>query len=58
VRARPSSSPPELAAAKTPGPKNRLQRQIDTTDRRIDQLVYHLYGLTEEETKIVQEATQ
>ncbi len=33
-----------------------LQRQIDATDRQIDQLVYELYGLTEEEIKIVEEA--
>ncbi len=32
-----------------------IQRQIDATDRQIDQLVYELYGLTEEETKIVEE---
>ena len=31
-----------------------LQRQIDTTDRQIDALVYELYGLTEEEIKIVE----
>ena len=27
--------------------------QIDTTDKQIDKLVYELYGLTEEEIKIV-----
>lgn len=31
------------------------QRQIDATDRRIDQLVYELYGLTEEEIRMVAE---
>jgi len=31
-----------------------LQRQIDATDRKIDELVYQLYGLTEEEIKIVE----
>jgi len=35
-----------------------LQRQIDATDRQIDRLVYELYGLTEEEIKIVEEGTQ
>ncbi len=30
------------------------QRQIDATDRQIDTLVYELYGLTEEEIKIVE----
>ena len=34
-----------------------LQHQIDQTDREIDQLVYELYGLTEEEIKIVEEST-
>ena len=36
--------------------KIRLQREIDFTDRQLDQLVYELYGLTEEEIKIVEEA--
>jgi hypothetical protein len=31
-----------------------LQRQIEATDQQIDQLVYELYGLTEEEIKIVE----
>ncbi|MEW6216587.1 MAG: TaqI-like C-terminal specificity domain-containing protein [Candidatus Bipolaricaulota bacterium] len=43
----------ELAAAKTAHEKTTLQRQITATDRQIDQLVYALYGLTEEEIKIV-----
>ncbi|MHB8846309.1 MAG: hypothetical protein ACYC7L_16365 [Nitrospirota bacterium] len=34
--------------------KTALQRQIDATDRQIDQLVYELYGLTEDEIKIVE----
>jgi len=45
----------QLAGAKTPDEKTRLQRQIDTTDHEIDQLVYELYGLTEDEIKIVEE---
>jgi len=48
----------ELAAAKTPDAKTRLQRQIDATNHLIDQLVYELYGLTEEEIKVVEEATR
>ncbi len=35
----------------------RLQRQIDATDQEIDRLVYDLYGLTEEEIKIVEAAS-
>ena len=34
--------------------KTALQRQIDATDRQIDQLVYELYGLTVEEIEIVE----
>ena len=33
------------------------QRQIDTTDRQIDRLAYELYGLTDDEIRIVEEAT-
>lgn len=33
-----------------------LQSQINQNDREIDQLVYRLYGLTEEEIKIVEES--
>jgi hypothetical protein len=38
--------------------KTALQRQIDATDRQIDQLVYELYGLTDEEIRIVEESSQ
>jgi hypothetical protein len=31
------------------------QRQIDATDREIDRLVYELYGLTDDEIKIIEE---
>ena len=48
----------DLPAAKTAHDKTLLQRQIDTTDKQIDQLVYELYGLSEEEIMIVQEATE
>jgi len=44
----------DLAAAKTAHDKTLLQRQIEATDKQIDQLVYELYGLTEEEIKIVE----
>ncbi len=33
---------------------NQLQAQIDATDKEIDQMVYQLYGLTEEEIGIVE----
>lgn len=44
----------QLKVAKTDHEKTSLQRQIDVTDRQIDQLVYELYGLTEDEIKIVE----
>ncbi len=46
----------QLAVAKTTHDTTVLHRQIDTTDRQIDRLVYELYGLTEEEIKIVEES--
>ena len=42
------------AAAKDPRTREQLQRRIDATDVQIDRLVYELYGLTEEEIKIVE----
>jgi type I restriction-modification system DNA methylase subunit len=45
----------KLTAAKVPDEKTNLQRQITTTDNQIDNLVYNLYGLTEEEIRIVEE---
>lgn len=47
----------QLAAANIPDDKTRLQRQIEATDRQIDQLVYELYGLAEDEIKLVEELT-
>ncbi len=44
----------QLAAAKIGHDKTALQRQIEATDKQIDQLVYELYGLSEEEIKIVE----
>ncbi|MCX5776471.1 MAG: N-6 DNA methylase [Candidatus Firestonebacteria bacterium] len=34
--------------------KDQIQRQIDQTDKEIDELVYKLYGITEEEKKIIE----
>jgi len=41
----------------TPQEQEQLRREIEATDRQIDQLVYQLYGLTDEEIKIVEEST-
>jgi len=46
----------QLAATNTGHEKTALQRQIDGTDRQIDQLVYELYGLTDDEIAIVEGA--
>jgi len=43
-----------LAEEKVPHEKAALQRQIELTDRQIDALVYELYGLTDEEIKVVE----
>ncbi|MBD3177770.1 MAG: restriction endonuclease subunit M, partial [Armatimonadia bacterium] len=47
-----------LHDAKTKHDREIIQRQIDATDRQIDQLVYELYELTDEEIAIVEEATE
>jgi adenine-specific DNA-methyltransferase len=44
----------QLKEARTPHEQTGLQRQIEATDGQIDALVYELYGLTEEEIKIVE----
>jgi hypothetical protein len=31
-----------------------MQREIDKTDRNIDDFVYKLYGITDEEKKIIE----
>jgi len=38
----------------TPFKQEQLEREITATDAQIDRLVYDLYGLTEEEIKIVE----
>jgi type I restriction-modification system DNA methylase subunit len=43
-----------LAKAKTPQEKESLERQIQEIDSSIDSLVYDLYGLNEEEIKILE----
>jgi hypothetical protein len=43
-----------LAAAHNPREADRLTREVESTDQAIDALVYELYGLTDEEIKIVE----
>ena len=47
----------KLQTLKTDHERTALQRQIEATDREIDRLVYELYDLTDEEIRIVEEAT-
>ena len=42
------------SSAKSEAQRRTIQRQIDATDAEIDRLVYDLYGLTKEETAIVE----
>jgi len=46
------------AAVKTPNEQERLEREIKATDEAIDKLVYELYGLTEEEIRVVEGGEQ
>ena len=47
----------QLRSARTDHQRVVLRRQIEVTDQEIDRLVYELYGLTDEEIRIVEEAT-
>lgn len=44
----------QLPAARSAHDKTLIQRQMDTTDKRIDALVYELYGLTDAEIRLVE----
>lgn len=46
----------QLAKASVPQTKTVLKRQIEATNRQIDELVYQLYGLTGEEIDIVEKS--
>lgn len=52
------TSKKQLQQAKTESDKNYLERKCEQLDKEIDQLVYQLYGLTEEEIKIVEESVK
>ena len=43
-----------LRNIKTDHEKNSLQRQIDAIDQQINQIVYELYGLTQDEIRVVE----
>lgn len=46
----------QLASAKGEAQRAALQRQIEAADAEIDRLLYGLYGLTEEDSAIVEGA--
>jgi hypothetical protein len=48
----------QLQEANFDSEKEPIERQIAATDKKIDELVYKLYGLTEEEIKIVENSTK
>ena len=48
----------ELRAGRTQQDRAVVERQIAAVDRQIDLLVYELYGLTDKEIRIVEEATK
>jgi hypothetical protein len=47
----------QLKTTRTPQEKTMIQRQIETMDRKINQLIYELYDLKAEEIKIIEETT-
>jgi hypothetical protein len=46
-----------ITSVREPHERDQLQREIAATDRQIDRLVYELYGLSDEEIRIVEEGT-
>jgi len=49
---------PLRPSAKAPPEITRIQREIQNTDNQIDQLVYKLYNLTQDEINIIEDATK
>ncbi len=54
LAARPELTVDSIANA-VPG-ANWIEREIHVTDEKIDALIYELYGLTDEEIRIVEES--
>ena len=46
----------QLADSRSAHEKKLIDRQIESTDRKIDELVYDLYDLTPEEIQIVEDS--
>ena len=45
----------DLKLSKTPNDRKIFQQQIEITDKKINEMVYELYGLTDEEIKVVED---
>jgi len=50
-----SSLSQEISKAKTPSEKEQIQNQATHIDKKIDELVYKIYGIGEDEIKIIEE---
>jgi hypothetical protein len=48
----------QSTAARTPHEQEVLRRKLAAADAEIDRLVYDLYGLTDDEIKLVEEEPQ
>lgn len=48
----------ELSVCRVPQIKTNLEIQINKTDEKINQLVYELYGLTDEEIDVIEESVE
>ena len=46
---------PKLRAAKSEKERGVLQNAVDSTDRKIDDIVYDIYGLTPDEIALVEQ---
>ena len=46
-----------LSGERNPRRREQVEREIAATDRRIDALVYQLYGLSDEEIAVIEAAT-
>jgi hypothetical protein len=44
----------QSGVVRSPQDKERVAREIESTDRAIDKLVHELYGLTDDEIKVVE----
>ncbi|AZL15903.1 Eco57I restriction-modification methylase domain-containing protein [Rickettsiales endosymbiont of Stachyamoeba lipophora] len=48
----------KLLSTNNPNDKTKIQRQIEATDKEINAIVYKLYGLTDEEIRIVEDSVR